>query len=259
MTEFRISQLADRVGVPASTLRFYEQQGLLRAARSPSGYRLYDLQAVERLGFIAAAKHLGLPLVQIRELVGVWESGLCVQVQDRMRPMLQESVGAANGRMAELKLFVDRLQRALTRLDGVTRAGRCDPSCDFLLRSDEPSPGRASPVAALRSEPPKPGEDTGSGSSLALACSATSVGRAEQLRRWARLVADATTTRFMGGFTLRLPISQLTTAADVAAAEQACCPFFDVQLVLAGPVFDLQVRAADEAAALLDELLGASA
>lgn len=86
---YRISQLTERTGVPATTLRFYEQQGLLPAQRSPAGYRLYDDSAVDRLGFIGAGKHLGLPLEEIRELLGVWESGLCVQVQDRLRPLLR--------------------------------------------------------------------------------------------------------------------------------------------------------------------------
>ncbi|WP_243408166.1 MerR family transcriptional regulator [Frankia canadensis] len=37
MASYRISQLADRVGVPASTLRFYETAGLLSARRSGNG------------------------------------------------------------------------------------------------------------------------------------------------------------------------------------------------------------------------------
>ncbi|HEX4249696.1 MAG TPA: MerR family DNA-binding transcriptional regulator, partial [Pseudonocardia sp.] len=36
----RISQLAERSGVPATTLRFYESSGLLPSGRSPAGYRL---------------------------------------------------------------------------------------------------------------------------------------------------------------------------------------------------------------------------
>jgi hypothetical protein len=58
VTTMRISQLAERSGVPATTLRFYEATGLLPAARNPAGYRLYGEEAVERLAFIGAAKHL---------------------------------------------------------------------------------------------------------------------------------------------------------------------------------------------------------
>lgn len=100
---YRISQLADRAGVPATTLRFYEQQGLLPVQRSPAGYRLYDEDAVERLAFIAAGKHLGLPLQEIRDLLVVWESGLCVQVQDQLRPHLRRGIAVAQQRVLELR------------------------------------------------------------------------------------------------------------------------------------------------------------
>ncbi len=70
MNTYRISELARRTGVPASTLRFYEQAGLLPAERTGSGYRMYGEDAVARLELIASAKQLGLPLEEIRELLG---------------------------------------------------------------------------------------------------------------------------------------------------------------------------------------------
>ena len=45
----RIGQLAAALGTTTKTLRFYERIGLLRqAARSDSGYRLYDRAAMDR-------------------------------------------------------------------------------------------------------------------------------------------------------------------------------------------------------------------
>ncbi|MFJ8923786.1 MerR family transcriptional regulator [Streptomyces sp. NPDC102415] len=82
----RISQLAERSGVPATTLRFYEGAGLLPADRTPAGYRVYGEDAVERLAFIGAAKHLGLSLEEIGELLGVWEAGACRDVKADLRP-----------------------------------------------------------------------------------------------------------------------------------------------------------------------------
>ncbi|MFJ8846033.1 MerR family transcriptional regulator [Streptomyces cyaneofuscatus] len=73
----RISQLAARSGVPATTLRFYEDAGLRPAERTPAGYRVYGENAVQRLAFIGAAKHLGLPLEEISELLTVWEAAAC--------------------------------------------------------------------------------------------------------------------------------------------------------------------------------------
>lgn len=68
MVSVRISQLAERAGVAASTLRFCESEGLLPAERSEAGYRLYDGISVQRLGFIRAGKRVGLPLEEIRDL-----------------------------------------------------------------------------------------------------------------------------------------------------------------------------------------------
>jgi len=56
----RISELADTVGVPASTVRYYERVGLLAApARTASGYRDYDDDAASRLLFITRSRRMG--------------------------------------------------------------------------------------------------------------------------------------------------------------------------------------------------------
>ena len=49
----RIGEIAARAGVPPKTIRFWEDQRLLSApARTPAGYRQYDVSTVERLAFI---------------------------------------------------------------------------------------------------------------------------------------------------------------------------------------------------------------
>jgi DNA-binding transcriptional MerR regulator len=66
----RISELADRVGVPTSTVRYYERIGLLYApARTGSGYRAYDEDSATRLLFVTRARRLGLSCDQIAEYV----------------------------------------------------------------------------------------------------------------------------------------------------------------------------------------------
>ncbi len=60
---FTIGQLARRTGVPARTIRFWSDAGLIPpAARSASGYRLYDAEAVARLELISTLRQLGLGL-----------------------------------------------------------------------------------------------------------------------------------------------------------------------------------------------------
>ncbi len=129
MSTYRISELARRTGVPASTLRFYEQAGLLPAARTTSGYRIYDEHAVRRLEFVAAAKLLGLPLEEIRELLAVWQDGECVHVRATLRPLVAARLADAQQRIAELTAFAGHLETVHAELGGAAPSGRCGPGC----------------------------------------------------------------------------------------------------------------------------------
>jgi DNA-binding transcriptional MerR regulator len=100
----RIGELAARFGLNPKTIRYYEEIDLLpRAARLDSGYRLYDEQDAERLGFIRRAKTLGLSLDEIRDILSVQAEGEppCGQVLD----LLDLKISAIDQRMAELQAF----------------------------------------------------------------------------------------------------------------------------------------------------------
>ncbi len=66
---FTISDTASLVGLSAKQIRDYETHDLIHPIRSPSGYRLYDDNAVARLHFIAHAREVGFSLAQIKELL----------------------------------------------------------------------------------------------------------------------------------------------------------------------------------------------
>ena len=138
----KVSQLAERAGVPATTLRFYEQHGLLIPRRSESGYRLFDDEAVDQLRFIATAKSLGLSLDEIRVLLGPWRHEGCREVQRAIVPLLDQRGSEARAQITALQEFAERLDDARRLLDGIDRDGPCDASCTFL-RGD-PGRGRAS-------------------------------------------------------------------------------------------------------------------
>jgi DNA-binding transcriptional MerR regulator len=74
----RVSELADLVGVSPDTVRYYEREGLLPlATRSPSGYRQFEEEIAERLGFIKSAQSFGLRLAEIKELLEIHDKGAC--------------------------------------------------------------------------------------------------------------------------------------------------------------------------------------
>jgi MerR family copper efflux transcriptional regulator len=59
--EMTIAQLAREAGVGTDTVRYYEKQGLLPSPlRRPSGYRIYNREALRLLLFIRRAQNLGL-------------------------------------------------------------------------------------------------------------------------------------------------------------------------------------------------------
>ena len=64
-----IGTVAERYGVPATTLRYWEQIGVLPAQERAAGQRRYDLDAVRRIKFIRMAKQAGLSLDDIRALL----------------------------------------------------------------------------------------------------------------------------------------------------------------------------------------------
>jgi len=70
MKIYRIGQLAQKTGVSADTIRYYEKEGLINAPpRSPAGYRLYSELDLQVFMFIVRGKKVGLSLKSIRELL----------------------------------------------------------------------------------------------------------------------------------------------------------------------------------------------
>lgn len=253
----RISQLAERSGVPASTLRFYETAGLLSADRSPAGYRLYGEEAVVRLAFIGTAKRLGLPLEEIAQLLEVWESGVCAEVKADLRPRVAARIADANARAAELTAFTATLRQALGRLDALPdRPVPCDPDCGFLVPGSPVSSPVDAPFPAghraLDGEPVDSGAERRR--TAPVACSLDGDGLGERIAQWRRLVGDAVVQEIENGIRLTAPADSATDIAALAVAEQRCCPFFGFRLHLDGPVVHLEVRAPDEGLELLAEL-----
>src|SRR3954471_6371328 len=102
-TGLKIAEVARRSGFAPTTLRYYEEIGLVVPTdRSPAGYRLYDETSVERLAFIARAKQLGCTLDEIADLVEAWEAGSCAPVKEHLRALLESKIDESQIQAAEL-------------------------------------------------------------------------------------------------------------------------------------------------------------
>ena len=89
----RIGELAEKARTRPSTLRYYEERGLLRRPeRTVTGYRSYGDEAVQRLEFIDRARAAGLTLAQTAEILDVRDGGgsPCAHVRDLLDRRLVE-------------------------------------------------------------------------------------------------------------------------------------------------------------------------
>ncbi|MFJ3310391.1 heavy metal-responsive transcriptional regulator [Streptomyces sp. NPDC086549] len=258
MMTYRISQLAERSGVPATTLRFYEDAGLLPADRTPSGYRVYGEDAVERLAFISSAKLLGLALEEIRELLDVREEGVCASVRARMLPLVAGRIAETDGRIAELRAFLAHLAGVHADLSGPAPAGACGPGCGCTTSTPTSAAGPVPITLSVTRLSPdaEPWRDA------QVTCTLGGAELGERTEQWQQLVGKAEGREDIpDGVRLIFPAGAELAGelAALAAAEQGCCAFFDFTLHLTPTALHLDVRAPESAAGMLADLFGALA
>lgn len=89
----RIGELAEKAKTRPSTLRYYEERGLLQPPeRTPAGYRSYGDESVQRLEFIDRARAAGLTLAQTGQILELRDTGRspCGHVRDLLDRRLEE-------------------------------------------------------------------------------------------------------------------------------------------------------------------------
>lgn len=116
LTAMRISELSDRSGVNAETVRYYERIGLVPAPpRTASGYRRYGESHVRRLQMVRRSRELGFSIDEIRALIGMSKrsSPTCLDAKDLARRQL----AAIDARIVSLRRLRCELHRIV---DGCT-------------------------------------------------------------------------------------------------------------------------------------------
>ena len=100
--ELAIGALAERTGCSVPTIRYYEEIGLIPAARRrASGHRAYDAKSEELLTCIRRCRDFGFPVEQVRELVALSNSDErdCTETLD----IAQQHLRAVRAKLAELR------------------------------------------------------------------------------------------------------------------------------------------------------------
>jgi DNA-binding transcriptional MerR regulator len=147
---YRIAEVSRLTGFTPSTLRFYEDVGVLSLPeRTTAGYGVYGDRDVERLRLVARAKDLGCTLEEIAGLVRAWDADECGPVRGQLRRLvdskvveLEQHIADQIGSLAELKAATSAL--ATTHAADGPCDDRCGCTAAVSSRVVAQSDGRAS-------------------------------------------------------------------------------------------------------------------
>jgi DNA-binding transcriptional MerR regulator len=103
-----ISQTAKKFNLTASTLRFYEKEGLIASHRKESGVRSYDEDDLKRIEFITCMRKAGLSIDVLKKYLSLYEEG------DQTIP---ERISLLKGQLEELKSKRDDISASIERLE----------------------------------------------------------------------------------------------------------------------------------------------
>ena len=112
-----IGQLAERAGVTAPTIRYYEEAKLLPRPARVSGRRVYDERTLERLQLITFAKQAGFTLAEIRQLFTSCSDGTPAAVRWKK---------LATAKLAEVEALGRRVEMMKKMLQELLRCGCID-------------------------------------------------------------------------------------------------------------------------------------
>ncbi|HEY0119890.1 MAG TPA: MerR family transcriptional regulator [Cellulomonas sp.] len=113
-----IGELARRTGVAERLLRYYEEQGLLRPARTSAGYREYDDADVAIVAHVRTLLAAGLPTATIAEMLP------CLEERDgRLTPVCADLAANLRRERKRLDAQLDTLVASRSILDGLIAAG----------------------------------------------------------------------------------------------------------------------------------------
>lgn len=132
-----IGQVVEATGVPARTIRYYEQVGVLPPpSRTPVGYRHYSEAAVHRLVFVRRARALGLSIRSLKALVAALDGGPRPAVRPRVRGLVREHLASVQQQIKDLHRLEAQLQAVLRRTRKPPRARHAN-ECRCLETAEE--------------------------------------------------------------------------------------------------------------------------
>ena len=120
-----IGDVAIRSGLPAKTIRYYEDIGLIKPHRSDNGYRCFAEADLHKLAFLGRARALGFTIEDCRMLMALYEDES--RASGDVKQLAQEHLSKIETKIADLQAMRDTLTELVQCCAGDNR-----PDCPIL-------------------------------------------------------------------------------------------------------------------------------
>ncbi|SDW69716.1 Cu(I)-responsive transcriptional regulator [Litoreibacter albidus] len=126
-----IGDAAKRAGLPAKTIRYYEDIKLIRPDRDANGYRAFNDKDLHKLTFLSRARALGFTIENCRALLALWEDQSRASAD--VKRIAGEHLAEIDRKIADLQSMRDTLGSLVQNCAGDGR-----PDCPILRGLEEP-------------------------------------------------------------------------------------------------------------------------
>lgn len=120
-----IGNASDQTGLPAKTIRYYEEIGLVKPDRASNGYRDYSEKDLNRLAFLQRARSLGFSIPECRLLLSLYEDENRASAD--VKALALEKIARVEEKIVELKSLQSTLQSLADHCHGNSR-----PDCPII-------------------------------------------------------------------------------------------------------------------------------
>lgn len=120
-----IGDIAKRTALPAKTIRYYEEIGLIRPARDANGYRVFTETDIHKLAFLGRARALGFTIEDCRTLLALYEDE--TRASADVRQVAKEHLARIEEKLRQLQAMRDTLSELVQACAGDNR-----PDCPIL-------------------------------------------------------------------------------------------------------------------------------
>ena len=120
-----IGTASEKSGLPAKTIRYYEDIGLIRSDRAGNGYRDYSTADVHRLRFLQRSRSLGFSVEECRQLLSLYSDK--ERASADVNAIAKTKLGEIDRKLAELTELRNALRHLVQTCHGDDR-----PDCPII-------------------------------------------------------------------------------------------------------------------------------